>query len=51
MSVLKRGLDMDVMGKHLEGKETEKHRLKWGWESVPPCMSVFQTSQLLMRKR
>lgn len=34
MLVLKRGLDMDVMEKHLEVKETEKHRLDWGWESV-----------------
>lgn len=34
MSVLKRGLDMNVMEKHLEVKETEKHRLKEGWESM-----------------
>lgn len=42
MSVLKRRLDMDLMEKHLEMKETEKRRLKWGWESVfcHVCLSL-----------
>lgn len=34
MLVLKKGLDMDGMEKYLGAKETEKHRLNRGWESV-----------------